>query len=77
MTMGTKDMQAVYSKEDIERVKHRGRAYQCLACYYKKGERKVDELHRLEAHILKAHITQVRYLISAACVYLGACQSNR
>ena len=50
-------MLAVYSKEDIERAKHRGRAYECLACFYQKGERKVDKLHWLEAQILKAHIT--------------------
>ena len=53
-------MLAAYSKEDIERTKHSGRAYECLACYYQKGERKVDELHRMEDHILKAHITPGR-----------------
>ena len=53
-------MLAAYSKEDIERAKHSRRAYECLACYYQKGKRKVDELHRMEDHILKAHITPGR-----------------
>ena len=53
-------MLAIYSKEDIERAKHRGRAYECLACYYQKGERKVIELHQMEGHILKVHITTGR-----------------
>ena len=54
--MELKDLLTIYSKEEIERAKHRGRAYECLACYFLNGTRKVDELSRVQDHILRKHI---------------------
>ena len=53
-------MLTIYSKEKIERAKHRERAYECLACYFLNGIRKVDELSRVQDHILRKHISPDR-----------------
>lgn len=39
-----------------EKAKKRGRAYQCLPCYYKKGETWINEKLKLEEHIYKNHV---------------------
>ena len=49
-----------YTDEQIERARHRGRAYQCMACYFQKGEKWVDEIGKLEDHILRNHIPPER-----------------
>ena len=49
-----------YTDEQIERVRHRGRAYQCMACYFQKEEKWVDEIGKLEDHILRNHIPPER-----------------
>ena len=45
-----------YDRELIDRAKHRGRAYLCLACHYTKKLRYVDEHGKMEDHILRNHI---------------------
>lgn len=39
--------------ESIEKAKRRGRAYQCLHCFHKKGKKVIDVKGRLEDHILR------------------------
>ena len=51
---------SLYDKEAMDRARHRGRAYQCVACHFQKGERLVDELGKLEHHILRTHTEQAR-----------------
>ena len=51
---------SLYDKEAMDRARHRGRAYQCVACHFQKGERWVDELWKLEDHILRTHIEQAK-----------------
>ena len=60
--MELKDLLTIYSKEEIERAKHRGETYECLACYFLNGTRKVDELSRVQDHILRKHISLYRVL---------------
>ena len=43
--------------EGIEKAKKRGRAYQCLHCFHKKGKKVIDVKGRLEDHILREHMT--------------------
>ena len=50
----------MYGKELLDRAKKRGRAYQCLACHFLKGERWVDEFGKLEDHILRHHMEPER-----------------
>ena len=53
----------LYSQEDIERAKKRGRAYLCTSCYHKSERqvKKIDEKGRIEDHILKTHVTPERW----------------
>ena len=46
----------MYDKETIERARHRGRAYLCLACFHLKKKRVADELGKLEDHIVRNHV---------------------
>ena len=50
----------MYDQVAIEKAKKRDRAYQCLACRFKKRERWVDEIRKLEDHILRTHMPPVR-----------------
>ena len=54
---------SIYSQEDIERAKKRGRAYLCTSCYHKSERqvKKIDEKGRIEDHILKTHVTPGRW----------------
>ena len=45
-----------YDKELVDRAKHRGRAYLCLACHYTKKVRYIEEHGKMEDHILRHHI---------------------
>ena len=47
---------SIYDKETIERARHRGRAYLCLACFHLKKKRVADELGKLEDHIVRNHV---------------------
>ena len=47
---------SIYDKETIERARHRGRAYLCLACVHLKKKRVADELGKLEDHIVRNHV---------------------
>ena len=49
-----------YTPEQMEKAKHRGRVYQCVACHFQKGERWVDEIGKLQDHILWTHIPPER-----------------
>ena len=49
-----------YTPEQMEKAKHRSRAYQCVACHFQKGERWVDEIGNLEDHIIRTHIPPER-----------------
>ena len=49
-----------YTPEQMEKAKHRGRVYQCVACQFQKGERWVDEIGKLEDHILRTHVPPER-----------------
>lgn len=55
---------SMYDQVAIEKAKKRGRAYQCLACYFKKGERWIDEVGKLEDHILRSHMPPERITFS-------------
>ena len=46
----------MYDRETIERARHRGRAYLCLACVQLKKKRVADELGKLEDHIVRNHV---------------------
>ena len=50
----------MYDQVAIEKAKKRGRAYQCLACHFKKGQRWIDEIGKLEDHILRLHMPPER-----------------
>ena len=50
----------MYDHVAVEKAKKRDRAYQCLACHFKKGERWVDEIGKLEDHILRTHMPPER-----------------
>lgn len=50
----------MYDQETVNRARHRGRAYICLACLYQKKERVVDEHAKMEDHILRNHIEMAR-----------------
>ena len=50
-SMGGGDMD-----EARRRAKHRGRAYQCLACFHKEGKNTINEKGKIEFHILKNHV---------------------
>ena len=47
---------SMYGQVAIEKAKKRGRAYQCLACHFKKVQRWIDEIGKLEDHILRSHM---------------------
>ena len=51
---------SMYDQMAIEKAKKRGRAYQCLACHFKKGQRWIDEIGKLEDHILRSHMPPER-----------------
>ena len=51
---------SMYDQVAIEKAKKRGRAYQCLACHFKKGQRWIDEIGKLEDHILRLHMPPER-----------------
>ena len=53
----------LYSQEDIERAKKRGRAYLCTSCYHKSERqvKKIDEKGRIEDNNLKTHVTPERW----------------
>ena len=43
-------------EEMREKAKHRGRVYQCLACYYKKDISYISKKLKIEEHIYKNHV---------------------
>ena len=51
----SKSMGGADVDEARRRAKHRGRAYQCLACFHKEGKNTINEKGKIEFHILKNH----------------------
>ena len=43
--------------ENREKARRRGRAYQCMHCYHKEGQKVIDVKYRMEDHILRLHMT--------------------
>ena len=43
--------------ENGEKVNRRGRAYQCIHCYHKEGQKVIDVKYRMKDHILRLHMT--------------------
>ena len=56
---------SMYDQVAIEKAKKRGRAYQCLACHFKKGQRWIDEIGKLEDHNLRLHMPPERVPFSS------------
>ena len=54
--------------EARRRAKHRGRAYQCLACFHKEGNNTINEKGKIEFHILKNHVKLKKSHSTADCV---------
>ena len=69
---------SIYSQEDIERAKKRGRAYLCTSCYHKSERqvKKIDVKGRIEHHILKTHVTPEDGRTIAPCACLDAPEGN-
>lgn len=42
---------------DVDKAKHRGRAYQCLRCFNQQGVSVIDVKQRIEEHIMKIHLS--------------------
>ena len=42
---------------DVDKAKHRGRAYQCLRCFHQQGVSVIDVKQRIEEHIMKIHLS--------------------
>lgn len=49
-------MVAAIDAEKLEKAKKRGRAYQCLRCFYREGKRFIGVKCRIEEHIMKVHL---------------------